>query len=166
MTMHAEITGLPELDRNFLAVGSGIGRVAKAGIFAGLGPMVKRMKALAPVNRRRYKSKRAKPGLLRRSIARRMKKDKRTGVSAGMAGINVGRKSGAALRAPHGHLVALGTSARSTKRGKSRGIMPANDFISRAERESEAESLEATRKAVSLAIEKEFAKQAKRGGRK
>lgn len=160
--MTAEITGVAELDERLLKVGSGIGRVTKRAIFAGLGPLVNRMRQLAPVNRRRWRSKKAKPGLLRKSIARRIKRDKKANVSTGVAGINVGRKSASHLRAPHGHLVALGTRGRKTKKGKNRGVMPKNDFVKRAQQSAEGAAVAAMKSAVNEGIEKELAKKGRR----
>lgn len=83
--------------------------------------LVRAIKRAAPVGKTRN---------LKKAIGRSLKKVKEgndkffQGLRVGM---NVGKK--AARQAPHGHLVVLGTRKRMTKKGKSTGRMPKNDFI-------------------------------------
>lgn len=71
-----------------------------------------------------------KPGQLKRSIHFRIRKSQ-SGVFILRSGMNVGLKRNDHRRAPHAHLVGLGTKRRD-KSGPNRGIMPQNKFIATA----------------------------------
>lgn len=117
-------------------------RIAKSCLSAGLTVLARGMKKLAPVG---------ETGALKASIGRRLEKGKRGGVFTAKAGINVGKISSKQAakdlrriaKAPHSHLVALGTKPRTRKTigGKfgyiknptsqqlSTGSMPSNEFV-------------------------------------
>lgn len=65
---------------------------------------------------------------IKKGVGSKVKVNK-DGVSA-KVGINVGKKSGKG-HVPHGAIYILGTKARKTEKGASRGKMPANDVVKR-----------------------------------
>lgn len=103
---------------------------------------------------------------VRKSIGKRFKKNKRTNVTEAKAGINVGKKRGANTRAPHAHLVALGTRRRKRRRlggwakgrsGKLRtGRMRAVDgrFVKRGMRSASGRMQQAIRNKVASELKK------------
>ena len=113
-------------------------RVAKSSLSAGLMVLARGMKKLAPIGETRA---------LADSIGRRLEKGKRGREFTAKAGINVGKmakKLREVVKAPHSHLVALGTKKARTRKklgGKfayitnptprqlSTGVMPSNDFV-------------------------------------
>ena len=113
------MTGVKEID----AVLDGLEKktakkIGRASINAGLGEMRKEIRKRAPVG---------KTQLLKKSIGNRFKRNKKKDLMEAKAGINVGKKKG--KRAPHGHLVALGTNIRQSPNGANRGRVEANDFV-------------------------------------
>jgi hypothetical protein len=101
-------------------------------------------------------------GLLKKSIGNRLEKRKGNRPMGAKTGINVGktRKGKTSNRAPHGHLVALGTTKqRERKSGGSTGRMTANSFVSEATRSAKA----ATFKRMQELATKTLAREAARG---
>lgn len=127
--MSADIitTGIKELDTKLKALPEKVQKkIARAALGQGMTILRKAIIKEAPVG---------PTGNLKQSIGKRFKRLKKEGYTEAKVGINVGkRKAGMAkmTRAPHGHLVALGTQQRQTKSGANRGVMPANDFVKRA----------------------------------
>lgn len=112
-----DLTGDKELQRAFKKLADKAKRtVGRKANRAGSTPVMKRMKALAP-----------KPGpdapfargVLRKSIKRKFKRY--GGVDVSVVGPDI--------TGPHAHLVEYGTVERFTKKGVSRGIMPARSFM-------------------------------------
>ena len=148
-------------------------RVAKSALGAGLNVIRRAIKKAAPVG---------PTGNLKASIGKRLEKGKRGRAFTAKAGINVGRKTkkekttGIMARAPHAHLVALGTQRRSRKTlgGKfanivnptseqlSTGTMPANPFVKQAAASAQGAAAIAMRKQAAKALAREAAKAAKR----
>lgn len=103
---------------------SGCKRAARSGISAGMTVLVRAIRSAAPVG---------ETGAVKRSIGRRIVKERGSDKITGKVGINVGKKTVArGKHAPHGHLVALGTGERRRTSGGSTGRMPANRFVSQA----------------------------------
>ena len=114
-------------------------RIIKEGLGSGLNRLRTAIRKEAP---------KGPTGILRGAIGRQVKKGKQGGVWFAKVGVNVGVKRASARRAPHGHLVALGTKQRSRRHigGRfsfldaaaqkhplmlSTGKMPENDFVGR-----------------------------------
>ena len=165
----------------------------KQGVFlTGFGPMMSRLQQLesprirdriikaglgAGLNRLRTAIRKEAPkgvhGGIRKAIGRQIKKGKQGGVWFAKAGVNVGLKKGGPVRAPHGHLVALGTEERFRKHigGKfkyldaaaqnnpemlSTGIMPANDFVGRGYNRAIGKALETLERRVEKKLKAEL----------
>jgi len=144
-------------------------KIAKSALGAGLTVIRKAIKKAAPVG---------PTGNLKASIGKRLEKGKRGGVMTAKAGINVGKKTkkekttGIMARAPHAHLVALGTQRRSRKTlgGKfativnptpeqlATGTMPANPFVKQAAESAMGAASIAMRKQAAKALAREAAK--------
>lgn len=123
----AVITGDRQLERALSRLADkSADRVASAAIRGGLRAIVLAAKKDAPVG---------PTGNLRKSIRSRFERSRYTGKLSAKAGLNVGKRakledgSRIGARAPHAHLVALGTKQRAHKSGKSTGTMPANPFM-------------------------------------
>lgn len=127
-------------------------RVASAAMSGGLIVLRREMKKQAPVG---------KTGLLKKSIGSRNEKNKRTGIRTAKAGINVGRTRQTTTRAPHGHLVALGTTERETKTGANRGSVTGNSFIRQAQSAAKGQLQAAMVARAKKALAKEVQKAAK-----
>lgn len=158
MTQRKWITGDKELERTLATLGDAktADRIAKSAIGAGLTVLNRAIKALVPVGQ---------TGNLKSSIGRRLERSKSTKWRAvGKAGVNVGktRKDGTHKRAPHSHLVALGTKERFHKSGKSVGRMPANPFVRLATAASGPAVKEAMHARAAKALERERLKALKR----
>lgn len=124
MDSRFRLTGIEEIDRELSRLEHKAGkRIARSSLRAGLGEQRKEIRKRAPVG----PTKR-----LKKSIGSRFAKNRKTHIHEGRAGINVGRKKSQEDRfARHGHLVALGTKRRRTKKtGANRGVMPDNRFVS------------------------------------
>jgi hypothetical protein len=125
-------------------------RIIKAGLGAGLNRIRTGIAKEAPKQDQSKSSEGSdqdKP-TIKKAIGRQIKKGNQGGVWFAKAGVNVGLKTGGPKRAPHGHLVALGTkerlrkhiggrfayldaAAQKNQRMLSTGTMPANDFVGR-----------------------------------
>lgn len=93
-------------------------RLSRAALGAGLTETAKLIRQAAP-----------KGTSIKKAVGTRFKKNRRSGIHEAKAGLNVGRKHGAA---PHAHFFTLGTVERFTKTGDARGRIQANQFVSRA----------------------------------
>ena len=139
-------------------------RIIKAGLGAGLNRIRTAIRKEAP---------KGKLGSIKAAIGRQIKKGKQGGVWFAKAGVNVGLKKGGPKRAPHGHLVALGTEERFRKHigGKfkylddaaqknqellSTGSMPANDFVGRGYNKAIGKALETLERRVEKKLESEL----------
>lgn len=162
------ITGDKALERRLVFLGDkAADRVARSAQGAKLTVINKAQKAAAPVG---------PTGNMKANVGKRNEKQKRTGIFEAKTGINVGKQSSkkrrGVKRAPHGHLVALGTKPRFRKalggrfeyiRKPSReqlstGTMPANPFI----RTSTASALGAANAKAQTQATKALAREAKR----
>lgn len=124
MSVHIIETGIAELDMALSHMDErSQRRIARPAVSRGLTFLKKKIRKAAPVG---------PTGNLKKSIGSRFKKDRRSKVTSGKVGIDVGKraKQQNAVSAPHGHLVALGTQQRTNAAGANRGKMPANDFVS------------------------------------
>jgi hypothetical protein len=104
------VTGIPELERTLKTLADkAADRVARSAIGGGLTVAAKRIRQAAP---------KGKTGALKKSIRSRFERQKGSRPTTAKVGINVGKqkKTAAAMakqiRAPHAHLVALGTKRR------------------------------------------------------
>jgi hypothetical protein len=150
-------------------------RVAKSALGGGLVVTAKAIRKAAPVG---------ETGNLKAGIGRRLEKGKRGGAFVAKAGVNVGKRTKAEKtagrlakqRAPHAHLVALGTKQRFRKTigGKfsyikeptasqlSSGAMPKYEFVSTAAKSVQSAARAAMRKRAEKALAREAIKAAKR----
>ena len=105
------ITGDVELEKTLAKLADkAADRVARSAIGAGLTVMKGAIKKAAPVG---------KTGMLKKSIGSRFQRASHGKPVVAKAGVNVGKKKKKEIntkRAPHAHLVALGTKARTRKR--------------------------------------------------
>lgn len=140
-------------------------RVAKSCLSAGLTVIARAMKRMAPVG---------ETGAVKNSIGKRNERGKRGGVFTAKAGINVGKMSkklGQVVKAPHSHLVALGTKKARTRKtigGKfsfitnptakqlSTGFMPSNEFVRIAYLSSKSAAATAMKKRAEKRLAKEI----------
>lgn len=164
----AIITGDKRLDRKLAALSSKDSRIARrSAVMAALTVIAKGIRTEVPVGETKA---------LKKSIGSRMRKEKRgarKGQTEAKVGVNVGKKKD--NRAPHSHLVALGTKDRWTgtrswknKGGtvtkstgnprRYRGKMPTNDFVERGFNKT---SSQAMRKCLSQ-LEKKINEAAKK----
>jgi hypothetical protein len=110
---------------------------------------------------------------IKKAIGRQIKKGGQGGVWFAKAGVNVGLKAGGPKRAPHGHLVALGTKDRFRKHigGQfsylddaaqknndmlSTGTMPANDFVGRGYQKTIGKAMESLERRVEKKLDSEL----------
>jgi HK97 gp10 family phage protein len=168
------LTGDKEIEATLKALSDkSADKVAKSALGAGLTVIRGAIRKAAPVG---------KTGNLKASIGKRLEKGKRGKVFTAKAGINVGKKTkkekttGVMARAPHAHLVALGTQRRSRKvlGGKfasitnpsaeqlTTGTMPANPFVNQAAASAMGAASLKMRKQAAKALAREVAKAAKR----
>lgn len=146
----AVLTGDKDIERMLVGLSDkAADRVSVAALSAGLVVVRREIRKAAPVG---------KTGNLKRSIRTRNEKNKHTGVRTAKAGVNVGKQRESTVRAPHSHLVALGTTDRVTTSGASRGRMPANDFVRRGTAAAQGQIKPAMITRAKKAVEKEVAK--------
>lgn len=139
------LTGDKELERTLKRLEDKVAdRVAKSALGSGLTVMAKAIKQSAPVGN---------TGALKASVGKRNLRNRRKNIHEAKVGINVGKvskkqKAEGTARAPHSHLVGLGTGPRTRKAlgGKfafirnptaqqlSAGSMPKNPFVKEAVR--------------------------------
>lgn len=164
------ITGDKELEANLRKLGDRIAdKVAKSAIRGMMTATASGIRKEAPVGKTRG---------LRKSIGSRLEKGRRGRSPTAKVGVGVGkqRKTAAKLNkratAPHRHLVALGTVARTRKRigGRfsylrnptaeqlSTGIMPANPFVKRGVAASRSKAAASSRRRAQKTLAKEVAK--------
>ena len=141
-------------------------RISKSCTRAALGEYRKEIRKAAPVGKTKE---------LKASIGARLERKRKTNIVTAKVGINVGKRSKKAIasrgkthRAPHGHLVALGTQHRKRTRlgGKfasivnptdaqlSTGVMPSNKFVSEASARAKPKAHAAMLRKVKLEIRK------------
>lgn len=96
-------------------------KLTRRAVSKGITILVRALKRAAPTG----KTKNLKKAIGRSS--KKVKKGEDKYFTGSRVGMNVGKKM--AKQAPHGHLVVLGTRQRKTKKGKSTGRMPKNNFI-------------------------------------
>lgn len=148
--MDYEFTGEKELEKILKTMsGRAAERISSAALSGGLTVLRREMRKAAPVG---------KTGQLKKSIGSRNEKNKRNGIRTAKAGINVGRTRKTTVRAPHGHLVALGTKERFTKSGASRGRVVANGFIQSATSAAQGQLTAAMVKRAKKTLERELRK--------
>jgi hypothetical protein len=145
-------------------------KIARSALGAGLTALAKAEKKAAPVG---------KTGAVKASIGKRLERKKRSGVIVAKAGINVGKqtkKKQRTGRAPHSHLVALGTKQRTrktiggkfsyitkpTEKQLNTGVMPKNDFIKRAATGATGSVMSAMHKQATKSLARAAAKAAKK----
>jgi hypothetical protein len=128
--MSKTLTGDKELDRKLKALSTKISQKAMAsGVRAGLSELRKHMRR-ATANPR-----------VRKTIAARFKRKKKFGITEAKVGAGVGKhktaeagprsRPGVGISKQNAHWYFMGTKARSTSNGASRGVMPASTAISR-----------------------------------
>lgn len=152
------LTGDVELEATLKALGNdkAADRVARSALGAALTATRNAIAKDAPVG---------PTGNLKRSIGKRFEKGKKTKYRVvSKAGVNVGKnkKDGTNKRAPHGHLVALGTEDRTHKSGKSVGRMTPNPFVRTAVQASLGAVREKMRTQAAKALERERLKALKK----
>jgi len=153
------LTGVPELDKKLSVLQQTAGnRVARSSLGAGL-----------RVGKKAIQSK--APGTVKKTIGVRMGKA-RNGKFEAKVGINVGKDGKKKFKAPHAHLVALGTQVRTRKviGGKfsyltnptadqlSTGRMPANPFVKESFASARGEMSAAMKAAFDRSLAREIAK--------
>lgn len=120
-----------------------------------------RLSSVPVVKRRAKTGDIIKPGLLKRSIGFRVKKEKGTNSYSVVIGANVGKKRSNPNNAPHAAFVGSGTKQRYAFRPKAgtigprkanRGIMPPNYYISNALRFAAPAALKALEAGVQAEI--------------
>lgn len=173
MTIQA-ITGEKEIDRKLERLEKKSARkVARRAVNKSTRTVTNAIKQEAPKGRRhrdalgRFATERKSTvNTLSKAIGQRaLKKSEAAGQVAAKTGVGVGkRKKKEGKRAPHAHLVALGTRRRKRRKvggvfkgasRKSTGRMPANDFVKRGYSKSKAIAFSELRKLVAEGIEKE-----------
>lgn len=116
-------------------------KVLRKALRAGARPILKRTKATAPVDQ----------GLLKRALTIRALKTRKRGL--------VGVKITTGRKAPHAHLVELGTAERRTKSGKYTGSVKPMNFMGKAANEEFSNAVAI----VSSVLATEIPKEMKRG---
>lgn len=146
----AEITGVRDIDRKLDRLDKKVGkRVGRAAVNAGLRVVVKEIKQrVPPAKTKGHSGKR-----LKRATTSVNKKNRRTHVDEAKAGA-VGKVK---KKAPHYHLIALGTAERHD-RGRNRGAVKPNDFVKRAGLASQSAMLSKMREKAKERIAAEAAK--------
>jgi HK97 gp10 family phage protein len=124
-------------------------RIIRSALSKSLTPVVRALRAAAPVGEGKE---------LKKSAGKRVKKKKRTGITEAKAGYNVG---GGKTKAPHAHLVTLGTEDRYTKKGAFRGHVKPDELAAEAWKQSASQQQQIMRDEVRKGILKEVAKQKK-----
>lgn len=139
-------------------------KISRSALGAGLAKVQSAIRKAAPEG---------ETGQLKAAIGKRLEKGKRGGRITAKTGINVGKnivKKG--KFAPHAHLVALGTKARTrqaiggkfgfiskpTEQQLSTGTMPSNPFVKQAAQSSRSTAIAAMRKRAAKALAKAAAK--------
>lgn len=112
-------------------------KVLKKALRAAAKPIVQETKATAPVH----------TGLLKRSFTVRSLKSRKRG--------SVGIKITTRGRAPHAHLVELGTQYRETKSGKSTGKVTGQHFMGRAAEAKAGQAVDIFQQQLAAAVIKE-----------
>ena len=156
------ITGDKALDRKLRAMGAKVEkRVVRSAMSKALTVLKKAIQSEVPIGPTKN---------LKRAIGKRLEQIEGLGITDGKAGVNVGKRTPARIRAsaklglgvggaPHGHLVGLGTKPRFHKKsGKFVGWMPSNNFVQRGVDKGMAAYLLKLRQAVKKGIEREAAK--------
>lgn len=173
--MQATLTGVKEIDAVIRKLSSKDGeKIAKAAISGGLSELAKGIKSEAPVGPTKN---------LKKSIKGRFNKSKGGKFISAKAGPNVAKQKQTADgmnrrgRAPHSHLVALGTQPRTRKKigGKfsyitrptnkqlSTGVMPANPFVRVGAAKAQSKILPRMTKNAAKAMERQALKARKKG---
>ncbi len=143
-----DLIGARELQKAFKKLEKKAKRaIGRKGITAGSTPMMKRMKALAPVG---------ETGNLKKSIGRKFKRY--GGVDVAIIGprIKEGKFTG-----QHAFIVEFGTKERFTESGASRGVMPARPFMRPAFAQMKRISAKKSEVAIKQAVETEAKKAAR-----
>ncbi len=143
-----DLIGDRELQRAFKTLEKKAKRsIGRKGIAAGSTPMMKRMRALAPVG---------ETGNLKKSIGRKFKRY--GGVDVAIIGprIKTGKFTG-----QHAFIVEFGTKERFTEAGASRGVMPAHPFMRPAFAQMKRISAKKSEVAIKNAVEMEAKKAAR-----
>ena len=164
------VTGIPELEATLSKLADkSADRVARSAIGGGLTIAAKRIRQAAP---------KGKTGALKKSIRSRFIKQSGSRPTTAKVGVNVGKQKKTAeglvkrIKAPHAHLVALGTKRRKRKKlgGKfafikqpssqqlSTGTMPENPFLRKAFEAARPETMQRMRDRAAKALEREAAK--------
>tara|TARA_R110000824_G_scaffold28583_1_gene95884 strand:- start:91 stop:645 length:555 start_codon:yes stop_codon:yes gene_type:complete len=165
------ITGDAELERTLSKLSDkGADRVARSALGAGVAVMRSAIKKAAPVGA---------TGTLKKNIGSRLQKAKRGRPVVAKAGVNVGKKKktaasleGRGKRAPHAHLVALGTKPRArfrrvgglfnipfpTPAQGNTGTMPKNEFVRLAVVQSRNRMLSKMKQRAAKKLKEEVAK--------
>ena len=160
--MSVVITGVKELDAKLKRLSTKTAKkAARAGLGAGLTVLAKKMRQMAPKATTPGHSNRS----IKASIGKRQKKDKVTGITSAVAGIDVGKKK--SKQVPQAHLLALGTVVRTRKsvggkfkgsENKGTGKVIGNDFIKRASDAARSEAVSAILAKANEVIQREAAK--------
>ena len=131
-------------------------RIGRQAINKGMTPIAQALRKETP---------KGPTGTLKRSVGKKNKKNRKTGIQEAKVGYNVGKKpfrvgrgKVSRTRAPHAHLFAMGTKNRSWKSGKSTGHMPGNHAVHRAYRASAPKAEKVIIETIKVGIKKLKAK--------
>ena len=106
--MSTTITGMKEIDSKLRHLSGRAARtIARKAVNAGSAELVKGIKADTPKGPTR-KNETHRPGALKRSVGKRFKKGRKSGLYEGKAGYNVGKKRSNRNFAPHAGPAAVG----------------------------------------------------------
>lgn len=158
----ADIVGDKQLIRRLKRLEKkGQNAAARKALGKGMTVTANAMRQAAPVGEKK---------MVKKSIGKKLKKNKKTGLHESRVGINIGKKrrpkgtpitgKGASkFQSPHAHLVALGTKPRVHKKtGKSVGSVPPNPFVKRAFAATRAKAMRTVKKWLRIGIEEQARK--------
>jgi len=156
--MTATLTGDKALDKKLARLADKAAtKVSRKAVNQGMTVLAKAMRAAAPDK------------VSKKSIGKRYKKKRTSGVIEAKVGINVGQnlQKQQALAKDRGedtpkqsvvHLIALGTDKRQTAKGANRGSIEPNDFVARAYQGAESTAKQKIERATLEGITKEASK--------
>ncbi len=159
--MQATITGIPELDRKLANLATKTAKkAARSALGKGMTVLVKSIKSAVPPATTEGHSNRD----IKRSIGKKQKRQKQTGIVSAVVGIDVGKKK--ASQKPQSHLIALGTVERTRDHvggkfegrvvsNRRTGKIEGNDFVGAGYRAAAGEAINVMLKAADAVIQKE-----------
>ena len=159
--MSIAVTGLPELEANILKLQAGLGADVGAAVGAGLAVMQSALLSASPPYGRAAIGSRFDGGGSYEVNAK-------TGIHVGKGNQGKNRAAGrstrrrsrsnpwshASSKAPHAHLIELGTAERWTRRGFYRGRVLPQPFVRRAESNASGRVLAAVEERIDVRLER------------